>query len=216
MKSREEGSIQGGHQNPKEDLLKLRYDYAWKWFEYHANQRVTMFNYFLIITGILSNAYVGLLKEGLLEIAMALGSLGALTSVGFFLLDWRNKQLVDMGEDVLEKLEREKIFNGYKGKKGGEIFQLGFLFREEEEKLKLQGKPLRRLGTSLIKHKFWIRAIQGAVVILFVLATILPLRFKDKFQPRANKDISRLEIKVTKLEEMWGQKERGQHLKLDK
>jgi hypothetical protein len=39
-----------------DDLQKLRADYAWKWFDLHAKQRMTLFNYFLIIAGIFANA----------------------------------------------------------------------------------------------------------------------------------------------------------------
>jgi len=38
-----------GGNSKNSDLL----DYAWKWFEYHAKQRISMFNYFLIVSGIL-------------------------------------------------------------------------------------------------------------------------------------------------------------------
>lgn len=29
------------------DLEKMRFDYAWKWFNYHADQRMKMFNFIL-------------------------------------------------------------------------------------------------------------------------------------------------------------------------
>src|SRR5450759_4327950 len=40
---------------PAVELLKTRSQLAWNWFEFHARQRMTMFNNFLIITGILVN-----------------------------------------------------------------------------------------------------------------------------------------------------------------
>jgi hypothetical protein len=35
------------------DLVKLQFDYAWKWFSFHADQRVKMFNFMLVVFGIL-------------------------------------------------------------------------------------------------------------------------------------------------------------------
>ena len=49
-----------------------RLDLAWKWFDFHAKQRTTIFNFFLIITGIILNAYVLAIKEDLKQIAIAL------------------------------------------------------------------------------------------------------------------------------------------------
>src|SRR4051812_49073283 len=45
------------------ELLKLRADYAWKWFDLHAKQRMTLFNYFLIVAGILANGILLTLKD---------------------------------------------------------------------------------------------------------------------------------------------------------
>ena len=88
-----------------DDLLKLRFDYAWKWFDYHAKQRITMFYYFLIIIGILASAYVQLLDKKLYALATGLSIIGFFLSIGFYCLDLRNRQLVRWGEDVLKKLE---------------------------------------------------------------------------------------------------------------
>lgn len=45
------------------ELFKLRIDYAWKWFDLHAKQRMTLFNYFLIIAGILANGMLLSIKD---------------------------------------------------------------------------------------------------------------------------------------------------------
>ena len=41
-----------------DDLTKLQFEHAWRWFDGHAKQRAAIFSYFLIITGILMNALV--------------------------------------------------------------------------------------------------------------------------------------------------------------
>ncbi len=41
---------------PDLELDKLRLDYAWKWFAFHADQRTKMFNYFILAIGIVATA----------------------------------------------------------------------------------------------------------------------------------------------------------------
>ena len=93
----------------KETTLK-RFDYAWDWFKVHAKQRTDMFNYFLLTTGLLANAYVNLRKEGHWVAAGAVAITGLFTSFGFSLLDVRNKFLVDKAAYVLDETERELLF----------------------------------------------------------------------------------------------------------
>lgn len=45
-------------------ISQVRLDYAWKNFEGASKQRMTMFNFYLIMTGILANALVLTYKEG--------------------------------------------------------------------------------------------------------------------------------------------------------
>ena len=95
-----------------EQRPNLEFDYAWKWFEFHAKQRTTMFHYFLLITGILANAFVGLLEVRQNNVwvwALGIGLLGVFTSLTFFLLDVRNKQLVKIGQEALNQLEGDVV-----------------------------------------------------------------------------------------------------------
>ena len=64
-----------------------RLDYAWKWFEYHAKQRISMFNYFLIASGILAHACMTLICEECFVSAMGLATIGTLVSICFVILD---------------------------------------------------------------------------------------------------------------------------------
>ena len=41
-----------------QNIEEVRFQYAWNWFEFHAKQRTTMFNYFLVSVGIFANAAV--------------------------------------------------------------------------------------------------------------------------------------------------------------
>ncbi len=191
-----------------DDLLKLRFEYAWCHFEYHAKQRITMFHFFLIITGILANAYVLLLGKNFVEIAKGIAFIGAFISLGFFALDWRNTQLVKMGEEILEKLEEENIFTKkFKVGENNQGHQLGFLYREAEEKRLLNEKRqqwrrrrkwkedpgwlqrtflFRWLRDNSVKHKVWIRSIEIIVGVSFILAAVLPIFLPAIFQVQEN------------------------------
>ncbi|HEV3083916.1 MAG TPA: hypothetical protein VGY66_29305 [Gemmataceae bacterium] len=147
------------------DLVKLQLDYAWKWFDFHAKQRTTLFNYFLIITGIFANAIVAACKEGYDGIRIVVSLLGALTSIGFLVFDVRNRALAREGEDVLAKLEDDVLFPpGFVDKKGR---PLGLLSAEARAGTR-EGQT-RKLGAELLKHKWWIRGIEIAVAACFIL-----------------------------------------------
>jgi hypothetical protein len=167
------------------DRIKLRADYAWKWFQMHAVQRTTMFNYFLIITGVLATAYIGLLKEGYGFLAALLGILGCVTSLGFYCLDCRNRELVRFGEDALRQLEREYLFN-----EGAPLAETAMILvrdaREEEDR-----SPF---GAVFLKHKTWIRAIEIVVGVLFVALTVVALRPA----PKASRE-EELSVQLTAL-----------------
>ena len=92
------------------ELLHLKLDYAWRWFALHTKQRMTMFNYFLVASGILANAYGLLLREELWEAAIVAASIGCMVGLVSWGLDVRNRQLVKLGEEVLTTIEGEYLF----------------------------------------------------------------------------------------------------------
>lgn len=112
---------------PKKDesseLLKLRFDYAWKWFAFHAEQRTKMFNFMLLAVGIMANAILISFKEKVFSAAIILCGVGFLTCLIFSRLDRRNKELVHLAENMLVYLERTDIFgdSSYFSKRGRRI-----------------------------------------------------------------------------------------------
>src|SRR5260370_29011163 len=93
------------------ELRKLQFDYAWKWFSFHADQRVKMFNFMLIVFGIFAAGVVNALDKDLPPVAIAgLCFFAAFLAWAFMRLDRRNRDLVWLGEDVLMDLERKAIF----------------------------------------------------------------------------------------------------------
>lgn len=87
-----------------------RFDYAWKWFAYHADQRVKMFNYMLVVVGIFATAVASAYDKGMGDTAIALCAIAAVLALIFSRLDQRNQDLVRIGEDVLAELETSYFF----------------------------------------------------------------------------------------------------------
>lgn len=149
-------------------LRETQLDYAWKWFEYHANQRVSMFNFFLVGIGILFTALATLLTEAYFFEALAVSVVGILVCIVFALLDVRNEDLVRIGEAILVRLEREWLFANPRADAG--LNDYGILswdaFHREEPDL----TPPRWFKKLFIKHGFLIRFLQVIVGIVFLLA----------------------------------------------
>ncbi len=74
----------------------VRFDYAWKWFAFHADQRTKMFNYMLIVFGIVAAGVVAALDKNFDYVAAVLCVLASFLAGAFCLLDGRNQRLVRM------------------------------------------------------------------------------------------------------------------------
>lgn len=94
------GSQKSGTTSPDVDA-----DFAWNWFQYHASQRLTSFNFFLVIVGLLLVGYAQAVGHSWDGFGVALGMLGALVAAGFLALDVRNDELVQCGLVALEELD---------------------------------------------------------------------------------------------------------------
>src|SRR5947207_1704183 len=98
-------------QSEPSDLHKLQFDYAWKWFAYHADQRVKMFNFMLIVLGIFATAIVSAIANHLQPgFTAILCFVAAAMALIFSLLDRRNRDLVWLGEEVLTHVEKSILF----------------------------------------------------------------------------------------------------------
>jgi len=92
------------------EILKLQAKYAWDWWEFHGRQRMSMFNYFLLVTGVLVNGYLVALKESLYAAAVAICLFGMLQCLSFLMIDIRNRTMLYFAADVLEWLEKDYLF----------------------------------------------------------------------------------------------------------
>jgi hypothetical protein len=89
---------------------RLRLDYAWKWFDFHAEQRTKMFNYMLLGLGIFSTGLVTAIEKRLLPEALALSVAAVVITAAFWRMDHRNRWLYRLAQDVLVECEDTFLF----------------------------------------------------------------------------------------------------------
>jgi hypothetical protein len=92
------------------DTKTLALYYAWDHFAYHAGQRQTVFNFFLLLIGGCVAAYGSIMGESGVPynyFRSFLGVVLALGSLVFWRLDQRNARLVKVSEDALKDLEAQ-------------------------------------------------------------------------------------------------------------
>ena len=84
---------------PAENAL----EYAWRYFALHAQQRMSVFNFFVILSGILATGIGAGLQAGkpMAPVVTVLGALLALLSFVFYQLDRRGAELVKLAEAAL-------------------------------------------------------------------------------------------------------------------
>jgi hypothetical protein len=154
--------------------------YAWNWFSFHAGQRTTVFNFFLVAVGLILTAFAKFVEVKCLLLADATAILGFAISIIFLGLDFRNRTLTNMGEDVLRRLEAEFLFEGQSLKKdysgeSNDDAKAGFLNREGRDKenfcdiFKRLKHPIDNLS-SISKHRFLIPLTHSLFAFVFIVA----------------------------------------------
>lgn len=99
----------------KDDLFKEQRSYAWNYFQIHATQRMTTFNFFVILAGLLTAGLAKTLTaEGDMHIISLLLGVGLIViSFAFWRLDNRVRGLIHLAEskliDIEKKLQEEDI-----------------------------------------------------------------------------------------------------------
>ena len=148
------------------DLL----DYAWRWFEYHATQRLKAFHFFLIFVSAIGFVAITILKIGKHEqytllfwlLVAFIGLVLAVISSLFWLLDLRNRELVNCGRKVLDELEQKLIVEA----------DINFLMRYyDKERLCLDelggiSGDFKDKNKTPIRHSFVFSFIYRALFIL--------------------------------------------------
>jgi hypothetical protein len=174
------------------EILKARHDYGWAWFDFHAKQRTTIFNYFLLALALVVNAYATLMRSGPYYMASTVALAGAMAAFAFLCLEVRNRQLVRWGEEVLQESERDFVFSETGGKVTSSILlrekQPEGMKPESTEDWRQDGKfTLKSDGRwkyeftigrdtkvhTTINHGTWFpRIIVGAILFFLVLSIL--------------------------------------------
>lgn len=85
---------------------KEELDLAWMYFQQHASQRVSFFNFFIVLATSLTAVLVtAVFQFRVLLLGAAVGLMLSFTSFVFWKIDQRNKHLTKMGENALRELE---------------------------------------------------------------------------------------------------------------
>ena len=130
------------------DLL----DYAWKWFQYHAGQRMLAFNFLLLLMGALSVGYYKARDSGSHGHAAIVAFFGVVVTLAFLILDLRNADLVQLGRDALKSLERLPEF--------ASLSHACKLATCDQDRCLLKS------------HNLWLRLIESCLLAIFLFAGI--------------------------------------------
>lgn len=84
--------------------------YAWDYFHYHAGQRLTTFNFYIIICSLVITGYITAIKDAkTVPFGIVVGLLLPLVSFVFWQLDRRNKEMIKNAEEALKSIEKNTI-----------------------------------------------------------------------------------------------------------
>jgi len=170
----------------------LHFEHAWRYFTLVANQRMALFNYFLIIAGVLATAVAAAVKDGTTLIVYFVSGLGLLCAIAFHALDVRNRTLVKYGEKLLCDLEQGPSRLDLESK-------LSSIFiRDQKDSDNQPGFRFLKLN----KHRTWIRAIELYVGVFFLTILVLEASgmLSQRDRPRPDADNLIFSIRLTNLE----------------
>ena len=129
------------------ELIWLQLEYSWRWFEFHAEQRLKAFYYFLIIVGFLWYGYSSNFIQNSCFLKILLCLVGMGISLAFLRLEKRNENLVDFARTELDKLDIEIAVEIRK--------------KDKQDKEKKYCVP--------ISHSFWLKFIYVTSLLIFFL-----------------------------------------------
>jgi len=143
----------------------------WDWYKYHAQQRLTSFNFFMVFAGAVLVLLQQAVKAGDMNLIRVAGGLGASASLCFYLLDVRNARLVRIGGDAFA----DTIPLGSRER----LHQVICTAREDEPKwgdvlLWQRSKDAKfGLGRHVIRHAFVLRLILLVAAVAFIAIAVV-------------------------------------------
>mgnify|MGYP006898505592 CR=1 FL=1 len=95
--------------NANEQNYRLAHEYAWNWFSFHAQQRLTLFNFSLVALGALAAGCVSAFAQGWYLAAGLSAVFAGVVAFAFLRLDRRNSELTKLAEDYLKSGTEERL-----------------------------------------------------------------------------------------------------------
>ncbi len=167
-------------QLPKvDDRVKQVHDYAWAWFSYHAQQRTSVFNFFLAASALLFAGFGAAVNAGNPSVAVGTAAIGAIASFSFLLVDGRNQALVGLGKSVLEHTEG-CLFEAVKADNKHD-FGSGIVLADNDLG---NGRQKARSAFCQGKHRVHFRLIELVVLGAFLYAACLAICCPDCVMPK--------------------------------
>jgi len=141
------------------------FDHAWKYFELHATQRISLIRYFIAFFSLYVTAagymLIKFCQPDILEelAVLTLSIIFILLTIIFKLLDARNRDLIHLAEESLRKIEEKNKFD-----------EAECIFKKEMEQT-YRNDPVRH--SRCFKWIFHIACITSWLLLLFSLLQIL-------------------------------------------
>jgi hypothetical protein len=120
----------------KQKLLELAIDHSWKYFAFHAEQRMKVFNFFFLAINALVAAAAGAAYAKLWLFVCCSGLAVLFVSVVFYVMDRRNKQIVEIGELALTDFQKalgSKLSDISPKPNGDDYYPIQFIKRSNME-----------------------------------------------------------------------------------
>jgi hypothetical protein len=94
-----------------QDEVKLALEHAWRHFQLHAQQRISVFNFFVATTSLLvaGLAFTLQASRGIWPLGLAAGLLLMLLALVFWKLDARVSDMIKSSEDIIAQAEEQLI-----------------------------------------------------------------------------------------------------------
>jgi hypothetical protein len=165
-------------------------DLSWKYFQQHAQQRISYFNFFVIFSTILTTGIVSTYQKtfGLTHLGVPLGLLQVFVAFMFYKLDERNKILTKHAETTIKRIESTDSIAVQRG------IQLFLTEEQASEKRKQSDEKIkwyRRWFEKVLSHSTSYRRIYVVFMIWGLVGTTLPF-----FVTQSKKDTNHIEASV--------------------
>ena len=143
--------------------------HCWDYFQYHASQRTTVFNFYLVVCALITTGYLHVVATPSTSgVGIILGLLFPLLSFIFWKLDCRNAEMVELAEKALIALERTFIPE----EDGGSSVVLRIFSNEAQRTTKVESQRSFWPWRNHYRHKHCFQLIFCSISAFGILAAL--------------------------------------------